>query len=162
MIHAPWAHRDEHGLHDLMRRAREQGRVLEVVAGSAPGWAEPWARARPCWVRQGAGGWGRELVDEEGLLIDERDIQLARIAEGPALRIVKSLKGGPAELAICFEARGVIRVGQGGAEGRTQHVLHARWGCDDCPLRDRQGNRRACAGEHRGALRRKRCVRIRR
>ena len=93
MIHAPWAHRDEHGLYDLMRRAHEHGRVLEVVAGSAPGWAEPWARARPCWVRQGPSGWGRELVDEEGLLIDERDIQLARIAEAPALRIVNSLKG---------------------------------------------------------------------
>ena len=97
MIHAPWAHMDEHGLYDLMRRAHEQGRVLEVAAGGAPGWAEPWARARPCWVRQGARGWGRELVDKEGLLIDERDIQLARIADAPALRIVKSLKGGPAE-----------------------------------------------------------------
>ena len=89
MIHAPWAHRDDHRLYDLMRRAHGHGRVLEVVAGSAPGWAEPWARARPCWVRQGPRGWGLELVDKEGLLIDERDIQLARIAEAPALRIVR-------------------------------------------------------------------------
>jgi hypothetical protein len=89
MIRAPWVHRDEYGLAELKREAHEQGRLLEVVAGSAPGWAEPWARLRPCWIQPDPRGWGLDLVDEQGLPVDERDIQLARLAEGPALRIVR-------------------------------------------------------------------------
>jgi len=41
MIPAPWVHRDERGLYDLMREAQERDQALEVVAGTAPGWVEP-------------------------------------------------------------------------------------------------------------------------
>jgi hypothetical protein len=88
MILAPWSPRDEHGLHDLKRRARDLGKALEIVVGSAPGWAEPWSRARICRVREDSSGWGLELVDAEGMPIDDRDVQFARVAEGPRFRII--------------------------------------------------------------------------
>lgn len=41
MIPAPWVHRDEPRLHEVMKRARALRVPLEVVTGSAPGWANP-------------------------------------------------------------------------------------------------------------------------
>jgi hypothetical protein len=89
MIPAPWVHRDEIGLGDLKRRAHDHGQVLEIVTGSAPGWGEPWARARPCWVVKDRRGWGLVLVDEVGYPIEDTEVQLARVADRPPLRIVK-------------------------------------------------------------------------
>jgi hypothetical protein len=54
--------------------------MLEVVVGSAPGWAEPWARAQLCRVVRESRGYGTVLVDDEGFAVDDRDVQLARIA----------------------------------------------------------------------------------
>ncbi|MBM3317729.1 MAG: hypothetical protein FJY75_07735, partial [Candidatus Eisenbacteria bacterium] len=45
-IPAPWVHRDEQNLYGLMKEAHERGISLEIVHGSAPGWGDPWARAR--------------------------------------------------------------------------------------------------------------------
>lgn len=56
-------------------------RSFEAVIGSAPGWAEPWARTRVCRVEKVRNGWGLVLLDEEGFPIDERDVQLARVVE---------------------------------------------------------------------------------
>ncbi len=81
MIPAPWVHRDEPGLYALMRQAQEQVQALEVVAGNAPGWIEPWARAFRCHVVPDADGYGMSLIDEDGFVLDDRDIQLARLAE---------------------------------------------------------------------------------
>jgi len=80
MIPAPWVHRDERKLYDLVKRAREGGRALEVVTGSAPGWADPWARARRAHVAVGEAAWRPRLVGEDGFPIDGADIQLARLA----------------------------------------------------------------------------------
>lgn len=80
LLPAPWVHRNEHTLHDLIERARESGAPLEVVIGSAPGWAEPWSRARRAYVREQEQGWRSWLVDEQGWPIDMADIQLARLA----------------------------------------------------------------------------------
>ncbi|MBI3982071.1 MAG: hypothetical protein HY337_04110 [Gemmatimonadetes bacterium] len=77
MIPAPWVHRDEMTLYGLMRRAHELGGSLEVVVGHAPGWADPWSRARPAYVRSDESGWRRWLEDEEGYLIEEADVQSA-------------------------------------------------------------------------------------
>jgi hypothetical protein len=41
MLPAPCVHSDEHGPRELKRRAQEHGQLLEVVSGSAPGWADP-------------------------------------------------------------------------------------------------------------------------
>ena len=79
-IPAPWVHRDEPGLYDLMRRARELRVPLEVVVGSAPGWADPWSRLRTAHVESDQGGWRLWLVDEQGYPIDEAEVQLARLA----------------------------------------------------------------------------------
>ena len=53
---------------------------MEVVVGSAPGWAEPWARAQLCRVVPEPRGYRTLLVDDEGFAVDDRDVQLARIA----------------------------------------------------------------------------------
>lgn len=57
---APWKHPDEPGLHVLMHRAHELQIPLEVVTGSAPGWADPWARAQRVSVRKA--GWRTWLL----------------------------------------------------------------------------------------------------
>ncbi len=76
---APWVHRDEPTLFDLMQRAHQLGKPLEVVVRSAPGWADPWSRAQRAFVRQGEGTWRSSLVDEEGYPIEEGEVQLARL-----------------------------------------------------------------------------------
>jgi len=77
---APWVHRDEATLYHLKRSALAMNVPLEVVVGSAPGWAEPWARLRRVHVEQDANGWQTWLVDEEGFSIDDADVQCARLA----------------------------------------------------------------------------------
>jgi hypothetical protein len=81
MLPAPWDHRDEPVLYDLIRSAGKSGTPLEVVAGSAPGWEDPWARAQRVVVGEREPGYRAWLVDEEGLPIDSFDVQLARLAE---------------------------------------------------------------------------------
>jgi hypothetical protein len=80
MIPAPWRHRDESGLYDLQRRALERNEAVEVVVGNAPGWSDPWARARRCHVKRHRDGYRLLLVDEQGLVVDPCDIQAARPA----------------------------------------------------------------------------------
>ena len=74
---APWAHRDELHLYGLCTLAMQLGVPLEVVAGGAPGWAEPWSRMRRCTV--GKHGYEYFLLDETGQLVNLRDVQLARL-----------------------------------------------------------------------------------
>lgn len=75
---APWVSSDEPGLYALMERALESGSPLEVVVGSAPGWADPWSRVQRAHVPKEDRGYGMVLVDDTGELINERDVQLAR------------------------------------------------------------------------------------
>jgi hypothetical protein len=79
MIPAPWVHRDELTLYGLMQRAHELEAPLDVVAGSAPGWEDPWARPRRCQVVSHGGRWDLSLVDETGAVLRDRDVQLARL-----------------------------------------------------------------------------------
>lgn len=81
-IPAPWVHHDEPTLYNLIQRAHHLGVPLEVVVGSAPGWADPWSRAQRAYVEKDAQRWRPWLVDEQGYVIDEDQIQLARLA-GP-------------------------------------------------------------------------------
>ena len=81
-IRVPWVHLDEPGLYTLERDARKAGAPFEVVTGSAPGWGDPWARARR--VRVVRRGLGRALYeDEHGERFDSVEIQRARIV-GPS------------------------------------------------------------------------------
>jgi hypothetical protein len=85
MIPAPWIYPGEMTLGQLKRRALEQGARLQVVTGPAPGWSDPWSRARPVHVVSDSGSWRTRLVGEHGEEIFEADVQLARIAgEGAA------------------------------------------------------------------------------
>jgi hypothetical protein len=86
MIAAPWVHPDEPRLYTLMQRAQAQGLPLEVVVGNAPGWADPWSRARRAHVAGGDERWRLWLVDDQGSVIDEGLIQLARIAASESKR----------------------------------------------------------------------------
>ena len=52
MIPAPWVHHDEPTLYHLMAQAHRLRVPLEVVTGSAPGWATPWSRAQPAYVER--------------------------------------------------------------------------------------------------------------
>ena len=61
-IPAPWVHRDERMLYDLKKTSEETGVPLEVVVGSAPGWADPWSRARLASVEKERDGWRSWLV----------------------------------------------------------------------------------------------------
>jgi hypothetical protein len=80
MLPAPWVHRDESTLHDLLKDAHERGVPLEVVVGSAPGWADPWARVRRAYVATDAWQYPSFLVDEQGYEIPRAEVQLARLA----------------------------------------------------------------------------------
>lgn len=77
---APWVHRDEPSLYILKQQALQLGLPLEVVTGSAPGWEEPWSRAHPCSVHKDDESWWTYIVDEDGDVIDDADVQLARVA----------------------------------------------------------------------------------
>jgi len=76
---APWVHRDEPKLYDLKRSALAMNLPIEVVVGSAPGWNDPWSRKRLAHVEQGESEWQTTLVDEDGLPIDEAEVQRARL-----------------------------------------------------------------------------------
>lgn len=80
MVPAPWVHSDEPTLYSLMQRAHALGAPLEVVVGSAPGWAAPWSRARRAYVRKEAGGWRSWLVGGDGQFIPQAEVQRARLA----------------------------------------------------------------------------------
>ena len=77
VLPVPWLHRDEPTLRELEKAATECGEPLEVVIGSAPGWADPWARAQLAFVEQE--GYRTWLVDPDGRPLDRRDVQLARL-----------------------------------------------------------------------------------
>ena len=77
---APWVHRDEVTLHNLKDEAHRRGVPLEIVVGSAPGWADPWSRLRRAHVMTEPDGWRSWLVDDTGSVIPEDEIQLARLA----------------------------------------------------------------------------------
>lgn len=79
-IPVPWVHHDEMTLYNLMKRASEVGVPLDVVVGSAPGWTDPWSRVQHAHIRREQEDWRSWLVNDNGHVIDEDEIQLARLA----------------------------------------------------------------------------------
>jgi len=82
MLPAPWVHRDESTLHDLLKEAHARGVALEVVVGGAPGWADPWSRVQRATVVPDAWNWPSLLVDDRGYEIPRVEVQLARLPAG--------------------------------------------------------------------------------
>jgi hypothetical protein len=78
---APWVHRDESTLYDLLKEAHERGVPLEVVVGGAPGWNDPWSRARRAYVAIDSWHSPSLLADEQGYEIPRADVQSARLLE---------------------------------------------------------------------------------
>jgi hypothetical protein len=64
---------------ELRERSRE---ILAGIIDANHGRdrAEPWARAQLCRVVRDSSGYGIVLVDDEGFAVNDRDVQLARIA----------------------------------------------------------------------------------
>lgn len=79
-IPAPWVARDEPTLHDLEKAALAMNVPLEVVVGSAPAWSEPWSRARLAHVERDPDGWRNRLVAGDGTIINQADVQRARLS----------------------------------------------------------------------------------
>ena len=73
-----WKQWEEPGLHSLMEEAHQQRRLLDVVTGSAPGWADPWSRARRCEVEK-LNRYSYSLFDEYNVGVDPREVQIARL-----------------------------------------------------------------------------------
>lgn len=77
---APWVHRDEQILYDLKNQAHELGVPLQVVLGNAPGWTNPWSRMQRAHVKKEKDGWRSWLVSDNGYVMNEDEVQLARLA----------------------------------------------------------------------------------
>jgi hypothetical protein len=81
MLPAPWVHRDEPTLHQLLKEAYTRGVSLDVVVGRVPDWTDPWSRVRQAFPATDAWGWPSRLVDEQGYEIPRADVQLARLSD---------------------------------------------------------------------------------
>lgn len=79
MFSAPWLHRDEPTLYTLMGEAHSLGLAIEAVVGAAPGWEQPWSRAKRFEVAQGDREHDLVLIDQHGTVVDEHGVQLARL-----------------------------------------------------------------------------------
>jgi hypothetical protein len=77
---APWVHRDEVTLYNLKEQSHELGVHLEVVVGNAPGWADPWSRMQRAHVEKEQDSWRSWLVSDDGYVINDDEVQLARLA----------------------------------------------------------------------------------
>ena len=100
-LRVPWRHWEEPILLQVMHEAAEEGRMLEVVTGTAPGWEDPWVRGQLVRVGGGLRRFEHVLVAEDGVLIDPRDVQRTREADGRADRELdrEDGKGQPGEVA---------------------------------------------------------------
>lgn len=113
---APWAPRDEPKLHDLLEIAAEHRAPLDVVLGSAPGWADPWSRVRSVSVRRE--GSSLRLIDTEGIVLDTDDVQLARAGAAPPTELAAATATVPTtpeawleDIAVAYaDAREVIAI----------------------------------------------------
>ncbi|MFN8179073.1 MAG: hypothetical protein U0167_14175 [bacterium] len=89
MLHVPWVLRDEPRLFTILRKCYRREDV-EVVAGRAPAWDDPWARAIRCRVVRGAPQWEHFLADDDG-----REVERARHLTDPRRRVGDgALRGG--------------------------------------------------------------------
>ncbi len=80
-IHVEWAEPGDPHLYDILREAQGAGKPVDLVLGWAPGWEEPWGRARRFDVLQ-IGYWDVRVKGASGEeILSNFDIQAARIVE---------------------------------------------------------------------------------
>ncbi len=80
MFRVPWVHWDEPKLRDMLRDALVSGAEIDIVAGAAPDWSNPWAGAVRCQVFPDVHSRPR-LVEAGVWVYDDRDVQWARVVE---------------------------------------------------------------------------------
>ena len=78
-LDAPWAHMGDQRLYLFKQAARDHGVELEAVWGSAPGWGDPWSRAKKVDVVEAPGDWWTSLVAEDGYAVEDAEVQAARL-----------------------------------------------------------------------------------
>ena len=76
-----WALPGDVAFWSLMRICHQRKRAVDVVTGNAPGWRNPWSRARRATVIA-VDKYDYVLVDENGEMLDRYDVQAARVVEG--------------------------------------------------------------------------------
>lgn len=64
----------------LAKQACELGVDIEAVVGRAPDWDAPWAGVRSFQVERSARGYAFLLISDDGDVVSEPDIQLARLS----------------------------------------------------------------------------------
>ena len=80
MLAVPWVHRDEESFRDVMRKAHDLDVEVEAVVGATPDLDAPWSRAATFTTVQWPTKYDIALVDEDGFTVDDRDVQIARLA----------------------------------------------------------------------------------
>ncbi len=80
MCPVDWALPGEPRLYEILQRAKEACTPVDLVLGSAPGWADPWSRARRGSVVEVEPWQVTVLLDGEVWQFDRRDIQAVRVA----------------------------------------------------------------------------------
>ena len=81
-----WALPGEPHLHEILQRAKEAAAPVDIVIGSAPGWADPWSRARRGSVLEVEPWQVTVALDGEVWRLDRRDIQALRVLGGAECR----------------------------------------------------------------------------
>jgi hypothetical protein len=80
MCPVDWTLPGEPHLHEVLRRAKEACTPVDLIIGSAPGWADPWSRARRGFVVEVEPWQVTVRLDGEVWRFDRRDIQAVRVA----------------------------------------------------------------------------------
>ena len=72
-------------LHEILAETRAAGRPVDIVVGSAPGWRDPWSRARRVHVVDVEPWWSVVVSDgAETWQVDRLDIQAIQMAASPS------------------------------------------------------------------------------
>jgi hypothetical protein len=83
VLYVNWSSPADRHLSEILDEAGRAGTELEVVLGTAPGWSDPWSRARRARVL-GLSMWDvLLLVGDQELAVPFADIQSVRRADGP-------------------------------------------------------------------------------
>ncbi len=82
MLPVDWALPGEPHFHEILERAKEAGAPVDLVVGSAPGWADPWSRARRCSILEVEPWQVTVRLGGEVWRLDRRDIQAVRVVGG--------------------------------------------------------------------------------
>jgi hypothetical protein len=81
MLSADWALPGEPHLHEILKEAKGAGAPVDLVVGSAPGWTDPWSRARRGVVLELEPWQVTVRLDGEVWRLDLRDIQAVRVGD---------------------------------------------------------------------------------